>query len=129
VVRRFTFTAADGVPEPVAPYAHATAAGGLLCVTGQLGVDAGSGLLVGDDIAVQTDQVLRNLLRVLELCDAGIEQVMHARAYITSMDLYAAFNAAYEAWFAPGELPARTCVAVDGLALGALVEIDLLVAL
>jgi 2-iminobutanoate/2-iminopropanoate deaminase len=128
VVSRFTFTPADGVPAPVAPYAHATAAGGLLCITGQLPVDAGSGLLVGDDIAVQTDQVLRNLLRVLELCDAGIEQVMHARAYITSMDLYAAFNAAYEAWFPPGELPARTCVAVDGLALGALVEIDLLVA-
>jgi 2-iminobutanoate/2-iminopropanoate deaminase len=94
-----------------------------------LGVDATSGALVGDDIAGQTDQVLRNLLRVLELCGAGIDQVMHARAYLTSMDLYTAFNAAYEEWFAPGRLPARTCVGVTGLALGALVEIDLLVAL
>jgi len=33
-----------------------------------------------------------------------------------------------EGWFAPGTLPARTCVAVSGLAVGALVEVDLLVA-
>lgn len=128
-MRRFTFTPADGVPEPVAPYAHATAAGGLLCVTGQMPVDASSGRIVGDDIAVQTDQVLRNLARVVELCGARLDQILHARAYLTSMELFAAFNAAYAAWFEPGALPARTCVAVDGLALGALVEIDLLVAL
>jgi reactive intermediate/imine deaminase len=127
-VRRFTFTRADGVPDPVAPYAHATAAGGLLCVTGQMPIDPDSGELVAGGIAAQTDQVMRNLERVLELCGSGLDRVLHARAYLTSMELFGAFNAAYERWFPTDGLPARTCVAVDGLAAGALVEIDLLVA-
>jgi 2-iminobutanoate/2-iminopropanoate deaminase len=38
-------------------------------------------------------------------------------------------NAIWEASFPPGGLPARTCVGVTALALGALVEIDLIVAL
>jgi enamine deaminase RidA (YjgF/YER057c/UK114 family) len=36
-------------------------------------------------------------------------------------------NAVYQSYFAPGRLPGRTCVGVTGLALGALVEIDLVV--
>jgi 2-iminobutanoate/2-iminopropanoate deaminase len=35
-------------------------------------------------------------------------------------------NAVYQSYFAPGQLPARTCIGVTGLACGALVEIDLL---
>jgi 2-iminobutanoate/2-iminopropanoate deaminase len=38
-------------------------------------------------------------------------------------------NAVYASYFAPGRLPGRTCVGVTGLALGALVEIDLVVRL
>ena len=126
-MRRWTFTAADGVPDPVAPYAHATEAGGLLCVTGQMPIDPASGAVVEGGVAEQTDQVMRNLGRVLELCGSGLDRVLHARAYLVSMESFDAFNAAYEKWF-PAGLPARTCVGVDALAVGALVEIDLLVA-
>jgi reactive intermediate/imine deaminase len=127
-VARYTFGPDDGVPAPVAPYAHACAHGELLAVTGQMPIDPGTGRLVPGGIAEQTDQVMRNLGRVLELCGSGFERILHARAYLVSMDLYAEFNGAYERWFAPGTLPARTCVAVDGLAVGALVEVDLLAA-
>ncbi len=127
-VERFTFGPAQGVPAPVAPYAHATTCGGLLAVTGQMPIDPATGELVEGGVAEQTDQVMRNLARVLELCDATLAEVLHARAYLVSMDLFAPFNAAYEGWFMPGTLPARTCVAVSGLAVGALVEVDLLVA-
>jgi reactive intermediate/imine deaminase len=127
-MKRWTFTAADGVPDPVAPYVHATEANGLLSVTGQMPIDPRTGTLPAGGIAAQTDQVMRNLVRVLELCDSSLDRVLHARAYLVSMELFDAFNAAYEAWFPPGGLPARTCVAVHGLAVGALVEVDLLVA-
>ena len=127
-MRRWTFTPADGVPRAVAPYAHATAAAGLLCVTGQMPIDPATGTLAGGGIVEQTDRVMRNLSRVLELCDSSWDRVLHTRAYLTSMDLFADFNVVYAHWFEPDGLPARTCVAVDGLALGALVEIDLLAA-
>jgi reactive intermediate/imine deaminase len=124
-IRAFTFTPADGVPPSVAPFAHATAAGPTLYVTGQMPTDL-DGTLIAGAIAEQTDQVMRNLARVLELCGAGELQrdVVAARAYLTNWDDYAVFNAAYERWF-PDRLPSRTCVGVHGLAAGALVEIDL----
>jgi 2-iminobutanoate/2-iminopropanoate deaminase len=47
--------------------------------------------------------------------------------YLTHFERdYAAMNRVYQSYFAPGRLPARTCIGVTGLARGALVEIDLL---
>ena len=118
----FTFSPDDGVPPAVAPFAHATAAGPTLYVTGQMPTDA-TGSLVGTDVATQTDQVLRNLVRVTELCGGTLSDVVSVRAYLSDWNDYDAFNTAYAAWF-PGRLPSRTCVGVTGLAVGALVEID-----
>jgi 2-iminobutanoate/2-iminopropanoate deaminase len=122
-IRSWTFGPADGVPPPVAPFAHATAAGPTLHVTGQMPTDLG-GALVPGAIAEQTDQVMRNLTRVLELVGGGLGDVVSVRAYLTDWGDYAAFNAAYERWFGD-RLPSRTCVGTSGLAAGASVEIDL----
>jgi reactive intermediate/imine deaminase len=127
-LRCWTFGPADGLPDPIAPFSHAVAHGDVLHVTGQMPIDPRTGLLVAGGISEQTDQVMRLLFRVLELCGSSSGSVVQARAFLTSMDLYPEFNAAYERWFAP-PLPARTCVAIDGLALGALVEVDLIATL
>jgi 2-iminobutanoate/2-iminopropanoate deaminase len=121
-IRAFTFASSDGVPPAVAPFAHATAAGPTLYVTGQMPTDV-TGVLVGGDVATQTDQVLHNLLRVTELCGGGLADVVQVKAYLLDWADYAAFNIAYESWF-PDRLPSRTCVGTTGLAVGARVEID-----
>jgi 2-iminobutanoate/2-iminopropanoate deaminase len=123
MIESWTFTPADGVPPRVAPFAHATAAGEMLYVTGQMptGLD---GELVDGGVAEQTDQAMRNLARVLELLGGGLSDVVQARVYLLHWDDYAEFNVAYERWF-PERLPSRTCVGVSGLAAGALVEVDL----
>ncbi len=126
--RAWTFGPADGLPEPIAPFSHAVAHGDTLYVTGQMPIDPSTGRLVDGGIVEQTDAVMGHLQRVLERCGSSLDAVVQARAFLTSMDLYADFNAAYTAWFAK-PLPARTCVAVTGLALGALVEVDLIAAL
>lgn len=110
------------MPPAVAPFAHATAAGQTLYVTGQMPTDV-DGSVVGTDVATQTDQVMRNLLRVTELCGGALADVVAVRAYLIDWADYEAFNVAYAAWF-PDRLPSRTCVGVTGLAVGALVEID-----
>jgi reactive intermediate/imine deaminase len=123
-IQAFTFTPDDGVPPSVAPFAHATAAGPTLYVTGQMPTDR-TGALVGDAVAEQTDQVMTNLARVLALVGGDLQRdVVSVRAYLIDWGDYAAFNAAYERWF-PQRLPSRTCVGVHGLAAGALVEVDL----
>jgi 2-iminobutanoate/2-iminopropanoate deaminase len=123
VIRSWTFGPDDGVPPPVAPFAHATAAAQTLYVTGQMpsGLD---GQLIAGGITEQTDRVLANLARVLELLGGTMQEVVATRAYLCEWADYAAFNAAYEQWF-PDRLPTRTCVGVSALALGARVEIDL----
>jgi enamine deaminase RidA (YjgF/YER057c/UK114 family) len=50
-----------------------------------------------------------------------------ARIYLTHFkEDYAAMNETYRGYFAPGRLPARTCVGVTGLAYDARIEIDLM---
>jgi reactive intermediate/imine deaminase len=124
VIGSWTFGPSDGVPPPVGPFAHATAARESLHVTGQMptGTD---GELVAGGILEQTDQVMRNLARVLALLGGELSDVVQTRAYLLDWEDFAAFNAAYAPWF-PERLPSRTCVGVNGLAAGARVEVDLI---
>jgi 2-iminobutanoate/2-iminopropanoate deaminase len=126
-IRCWTFGPSEDIPDPVAPYSHAVAYGDLLHVTGQLPIDPDTGALVAGGIAEQTDAVMGHLDRVLRLCGSTLAAVISVRVYLTSFDEYAGFNRAYEQWFS-APLPARTCIGVTGLALGALVEVDLIAA-
>jgi reactive intermediate/imine deaminase len=123
VIGSWRFAPGDGVPPAVGPFAHATAAGETLYVTGQMPTDL-DGRLVEGGIAAQTDQVMRNVSRVLELAGGALDDVIQVRAYLLEFDDdYVEFNAAYERWF-PSRLPSRTCVGVSGLAVAARVEVD-----
>jgi 2-iminobutanoate/2-iminopropanoate deaminase len=84
--------------------------------------------LVKGDVVAQAEQVRRNLEAVPAPFGAGLDDALMARVYLTSFADYDAFNAAYRTWFR-GPLPSRTCVGVTGLAVGAAVEIDLIVGL
>ena len=77
-------------------------------------------------IAPQTDQVLANLAGLSNWPAPPWTAPVQVRAYLADFALYDEFNRAYRAWF-PDRLPSRTCIGVNGLALGALVEIDLVV--
>ena len=114
-------------PPPTAPYSHAVRAGDFLFVTGQMPADPNTGKLVEGGITEQTHQVMRNLQTVLAGAGSSLARVAFARVYLVNFADYAAMNAVYASYFAPGRLPGRTCVGVTGLALGALVEIDLVV--
>jgi reactive intermediate/imine deaminase len=117
-----------GAPKPVAPYSHATAADGWVFVTGQIPTDPDDDSApLPDGIEAQTRRVIENLKRVLAGSGSGLDRVAFARVYLTHFKRdYAAMNAVYQSYFAPGHLPARTCIGVTDLARGALVEIDLL---
>jgi 2-iminobutanoate/2-iminopropanoate deaminase len=123
--RSFSFSTGDGVPPPVGPFSHATQWGDLLFVTGQMPTDPATGEVVPGDVVAQADQVRANLEAVLGQFGLTLDDALMVRVYLTSFSDYAAFNAAYTGWFR-GPLPSRTCVGVSGLAVGAVVEIDLI---
>ena len=114
-------------PPPTAPYSHAVRAGEFLFVTGQIPSDASGSRLVAPGIEEQTHQVMRNLQTVLRGCGTALDRAVFARVYLVNFADYPAMNRVYASYFAAGKLPGRTCIGVTGLALGALVEIDLIV--
>jgi 2-iminobutanoate/2-iminopropanoate deaminase len=116
-----------GGPRPVAPFSHAVEADGWVFVTGQMPTDpAAPDAPLPTGIAAQTDRVMQNLVLVLAGIDLTLENVTFARVYLTEFERdFAAMNTVYQAFWEAGKLPARTCIGVTGLAVGALVEIDL----
>lgn len=124
------FLLGDG-PKRVAPFSHAVHAGDFLFVTGQMPTEPSDNTrCVPGGIEAQTQQVIANLRAVLAGCGADWERTVMARIYLTEFARdYSAMNAIWEASFPEGGLPARTTVGVSGLALGALVEVDLIVAM
>ena len=117
-------------PRPVAPFSHAVEANGLIFVTGQMPTNpAAPDAPLPAGIEAQTRRVIENLKIVLAGIGLGLEHVLMARIYLTDFDRdYAALNAMWPGFFAAGKLPARTTIGVTALAVGALVEIDLVAA-
>ena len=117
-------------PPPTAAYSHAVRAGDYLFVTGQLGVDPRTNALVPGGAAAQAEQVMLNLLTVLRGARTTIDRAVMARLYLVNFAAdYPAVNKVYAAYFTGGRYPARTTVGVTALALGAAVEIDLIIRL
>lgn len=115
-------------PRPVAPFSHAVEADGWVFVTGQMPTDpAAPDAPLPEGVEAQTRRVMQNLAIVLEGIGLGFEHVTMARIYLTQFERdYAALNAIWPGFFTPGKLPARTTIGVTALAVGALVEIDLI---
>ena len=112
-------------PAPVGPYNQAVRAGNLLFCSGQIALDPASGSLVGaGDVALETRQVLANLLAVLDAAGARPSQVVRTTVFLADLADFATVNALYAEVFGAGVSPARACVQVAALPKGARVEID-----
>ena len=109
-------------PAAVGPYSQAVKSGNLLFCSGQIALDPASGQLVGNDIKVQTEQVMKKISAVLEKSGATFDDVVKATCFLTDINDFAEFNTIYAAFFT-GK-PARSCAAVAALPKGALVEVE-----
>lgn len=117
----------EGAPLPVGPFCHAAEADGWVLLTGQMPTDPGDPQApVPDGIAAQTERVIGNLVLVLEGLGLTLGDVLQCRCYLTDFERdFPGFNAVYMQHFPEGARPARTTIGVTALALGALVEIDM----
>ncbi|MDC3014172.1 RidA family protein [Alphaproteobacteria bacterium] len=126
-IEHLTFSNA---PERVGPFSHAVKAGDFLFVTGQMPTQKNDKTkLVFGGIEIQTKQVMENLKNVLNEANSNFDKVIFARVYLVNFQDFDKMNAVYESYFSKNKLPARTCIGVTGLAVGASVEIDLIAAI
>lgn len=117
---------ADHAPAPVGPYNQAIRAqGAMVFASGQIALDPASGALVGgDDVAQQTEQVMKNLEAVLTASGVGWSQVVKTTVFLADMNDFATVNGVYARYFDEATAPARACVEVARLPKDVLVEID-----
>lgn len=119
----------EGAYRSGSPLVPAVIHGSTVHVSGCVPVDLATGALAGDDIKVQTRQVLENLERVLVVAGSGLDRVIKTSVFLTAQDDFAAMNAVYAEVFG-NWLPARTTVVVAALVRpGFRVEIEAVAAI
>ena len=123
-IEHLVFTKA---PKRVGPFSHAVKAGGFLFVTGQMPtLPNDSSTLIKGSISNQTHQVMKNLQTVLLAANSSFKKVVFVRVYLKNFKDFDEMNAIYGSYFELDKLPARTCIGVTGLAVGASIEIDMI---
>lgn len=114
---------AEGAPDALGPYSSAIRTGDLLFCSGQTGINPQSNKVEAVDVEGQTKQVMLNLKAVLASQGLNMHNIVKCNVYLRSMDDFQAMNKVYGEML-EGHQPARTTVAVAGLPLDALVEIE-----
>jgi 2-iminobutanoate/2-iminopropanoate deaminase len=113
----------DDAPHGTGAYSQAIRAGDLVFISGQGPLDPVTLEVVGDTIEEQTEQTLRNLEAIALAAGGSLRDVVKVSVFLTSIDLFPAFNATYERIFDTLPRPARTTTGGAELR-NILVEID-----
>jgi reactive intermediate/imine deaminase len=117
----------DPVFIPVAgntslPFSAAVRVGDMLHLSGQLGTDSSTRLVPGG-IEPETRQTMENIRVVLEANGSSMSRVVKCLVMLADMAEWSAMNRVYVTFF-PDNVPARSAMGANGLALGARVEIE-----
>jgi 2-iminobutanoate/2-iminopropanoate deaminase len=116
------FVQTNKAPSAIGPYSQAVVANGMVFTSGQIALTP-EGVMLENDVSVQTKQVLKNLSAVLEEAGSSLGNVIKTTIFLDSMDDFAVVNEIYAEAFGSHK-PARSTVAVKTLPKNALVEID-----
>lgn len=114
-------------PPTVAPpgghYSHASIAGGLVFISGQLPITPAGEKLTDASFEQQARQVLANVRAILEAAGSGVDRLVQVRVYLDTVDNWPAFNAVYAEWAGEAR-PARAVVPTGPLHFGLKVEVE-----
>ena len=114
-------------PAAIGPYSQAMQFGDLVFISGQLGLDPATGLLVSGGVAPQTQQIIQNLLNIGAAAGSKPNQCLKLTLYLTDLADFETVNALLsDALTEP--FPARATVGVAALPKGAAIEIDAIMA-
>jgi len=117
----------DNAPKPVGPYSQAIAAGNLIFVSGQIGIEPISNAMA-DGIASQTHRALKNIAAILGAAGSSLKSVVRTDVFVTDMGNFATVNGIYAEYFPADRKPARLTCGVRELPKNALIEISCIAA-
>lgn len=123
-----TVVSTPNAPKAIGPYSQGIELKKLIFFSGQIAIDPSTGELSGKDFTAQTKQVLKNIDALLASKGLTSANVVKSTIFLTDMSKFAEVNAEYANYFS-FEPPARSCVEVSALPMGALVEIEIIATL
>ena len=112
-------------PAAVGPYSQAVASNNIIFTSGQIPINPNTGKIEATTIEEQTEQVMQNLHYVLAEGGVAFDRVIKTTCFLADMNDFAAFNGVYAKYF-PENPPARSCVQVAALPMGAKVEVEVI---
>ncbi len=112
----------SGAAEPVGPYSQAIAAGSLIFISGQLGMDLKKGKL-SETVEGQTRLALESIKKIIEEASGCLDDVVKTTVLFADMDDFSAVDEVYAGFFKE-PYPARAAFQVAKLPLNAMVEIE-----
>lgn len=113
----------DQAPSAVGPYSQAVEVNGMLFISGQIPINPATGTIIGDDIQIQTNQVMENIGAILKEAGYGYSDVVKCTCLLDDMNNFKAMNEVYARYFTSNQ-PARAAYGVVALPLGVKIEIE-----
>ena len=104
------------------PFSSAVRAGDTVYLSGALGIGPDGKL--ADGMEAQAKLAMDNLGTALKSAGLGWGDVAKCTVMLDDMKDWPAFNNVYVTYFPDGKFPARSAFGTDGLALGALLEVE-----
>jgi 2-iminobutanoate/2-iminopropanoate deaminase len=118
----------NDAPAAIGPYSQGIIVNGVVYTAGQIPLDPASMDLVGgEDVAQQTEQVMKNLAAILGAAGASLRTVVKTTVFLADMNDFAAMNEVYGRHFGDHR-PARSTVQAAGLPKNVKVEIEAIAA-
>ena len=109
-------------PGSTAPFSPAVRVGDTIYLSGQIGAAADGS--VPPAMADQAKLAMENVKAALTLAGATFDDVVKCTVMLADMSKWGEFNIVYKTYFKAGRLPARSAFGVNGLAVGAGVEVE-----
>jgi reactive intermediate/imine deaminase len=109
------------------PFSEAVRVGGMLYLSGQMGIVPGTIKPVDGGIREEARQAMENIKTSLEAHGYSMSNIVKCTAMLADIAEWSAFNEVYKTYF-PGKYPARSALGANGLAFGARVEVECIAA-
>lgn len=113
----------EKAPNAVGPYCQAMKLGNMVYTSGQIALDPATGEMVQETIQAEAARALENLKAVLEEAGSKLENVVKTTVFIQDINQFGEINEVYAKYFGDHK-PARSCVQIGKLPLGANLEIE-----
>jgi reactive intermediate/imine deaminase len=109
-------------PAAIGPYSQAIRAGGTLYLSGQIGLDPGTGQMV-EGLEAQAHRVFRNMQAVTAAAGASLDDIVKLSILLADLADFAKVNEIMATYF-KAPYPARSTYQVAGLPRGGRIEVE-----